>query len=211
MNKKKLLGYALTACLFAAVPISAGAAATASGNNSVSGGNYSAPASLKNEVVLSNGTRQVSTIPDYFYTTKVNAAVISTPKAMVEDLAGLSAADKKRGVSVRWSVTDGNTGPEAVQALATAAVSQNKQLVVVLDDRLYRRDSGKDTEISATAAPILVTIQLPQQLVPFVSAGRNFSAAAVSGAGVQIAEDLDTNPETLTFALQYFGALALIY
>ncbi len=159
-----------------------------------------------NEVTASNGTKTVSTIGGVYQTTNVAGVAIVTPKEQVEAAAGINTAEKN--ANVRFYIYNG-PHTDAKKALEQAAVQGGKKVNTIISVDMYViSKEGKVDKVANTADKIRIVIGLPSQ---YRNTNKTYAIGMAGEDGkLQLFEDLDSDPATITIETNRFGVMALI-
>lgn len=156
------------------------------------------------EVISANGEKLVSTVGGVYQTANVSGVAILTPKEQVESAAGIDTAGK----NIRFYICDAqNTGVKKV--LEQAAVQNGKNVRTAIHVDMYAiSQEGKVEKLSHTSAKIRIVIGLPSQ---YRIKGKVYTIGMMGENGeLQLLEDLDSDPTTVTIETDKFGVMALM-
>ncbi len=156
------------------------------------------------EVILANGEKLVSTVGGVYQTANVSGVAILTPKEQVESAAGIDTAGK----NIRFYICDAqNTGVKKV--LEQAAVQNGKNVRTAIHVDMYAiSQKGEVEKLSHTSAKIRIVIGLPSQ---YRIKGKVYTIGMMGENGeLQLLEDLDSDPTTVTIETDKFGVMALM-
>lgn len=196
--KKMMLG-ALTASLVMA-PVMSVAATTTTGSTE----------SVVEEAVSSTTSGEVTTVAEVpstssvagtktsvtgvYLATSVNGSVVSTSKTAIEAGYGLA---KNETPYAKFSNLDVKKSPLAKQAVDLAAASQGAVVGPMLNVELGKMTSGKYSLLPADGAAIRLSFGIPKS---FAQDGKAYAVVCVrAGGAVSVLEDVDSNPNTVTF------------
>lgn len=158
----------------------------------------------KTPSVVSVGGQTVKTTVDGVYSApNVNGSAIITAKTDVNAAVGLAYGE---AASVR--ITSSNYGPQARQCVADTAAALHVTAGPVVDINLGKiGKSGKYVNVQKLNAPVVFTIGIPSS---FASPGSTFYMINVRPGGeVALLQDMDSDPNTITFATADCGVFAL--
>lgn len=208
---KNVLMCALTVALVA-TPALASASTTGSGTGNTSGGGSSSsssapatPAAVANDssVKLADGTKVVSTVQGHYYANNVAGVAVTTPLADVNAALAVGQGEKAQ-VRVYKSAC----GKEAQACLNNAAAALGVSAGPTLDIFAGKVANGKYTNVDKTSAPVQFAIGVPNN---FKEAGMDYAVIRVQvGGTVTVLTDLDSDPNTVTFATDGFGVFAFV-
>lgn len=159
-----------------------------------------------NEVTSSNGTKAVSTIGGVYQVTNVAGVAVVTPKEQVEAAAGINTVEKN--ANVRFYIYNGQH-TDVKKALEQIAAQGGKKVDTTFNVDMYViSKEGKVDKVANTADKIRVVIGLPSQ---YRNTNKTYAIGMTGEDGkLQLCEDLDSDPATITIETNRFGAMALI-
>lgn len=176
-----------------------------SSSKSSGGGSASSSSSAvaSQSSVVVGGKTFASTITGSFSAPNVNGSAVISAKADVNAAMGL-----KNGETASVRIFKSNYGPKAQKCVADTAAALNVTTGPVVDINLGKiAKNGKYENVQHINAPVVFTIGIPAS---FANAGSNFYMINVQpGGAVALLQDMDTDPNTITFATADFGVFAL--
>lgn len=211
----------MTAALAAAMLMSSALMAYAEGESSVSGNSISSNSSSSGSVAyepptyaeifsksanatISVAGKNVKTSVSGLYDVKnVNGAAVTTPAADVKEALGLT--DKQKPTILVYDV-DAKKSVKAMESINAAADALGTDVVACLQIELGAKENGK--WVTLTDGSVALVAGLPKK----ADTSLTYSVICVQEGGViTILEDLDTDPNTVTFAVNAgLGAYAIV-
>lgn len=205
---KKMLTGALAASLVMAPMMSVSAASTTPSSTSPSVVEevvVSSTSSTSNDDVSSTSVAEVpstssvagakTTTAGVYLATSVNGSAITTSIASIAEGYGLSNGEKPYA---KFSNLDVKKSPLAKQAIDFAAASQGAEVGPMVNIELGKMTGGKYSLLPSDGAEIRIALGIPKN---FAKEGATFAMVCVRAGGVvSILEDIDENPNTITFA-----------
>lgn len=196
---KKMMTGVLAASLVMAPVMSVGATTT-SGNST----------SSAEEVIASASSGEVTTVaevPDtstvagvksttagVYLATGVNGSVVTTSVAAIAEGYGLTGSEKPYA---KFSNLDAKKSPLAKAAIDLAAQAKGAVVGPMLNIELGKMTAGKYSLLSAEGAAIRISLGIPKN---FAQSDKTYAVVCVrAGGAVTILEDVDSNPDTVTF------------
>jgi len=171
-----------------------------SGGGSSSSG--STQAATKSSVVV-GGKTLTSSISGSYSAPNVNGTAVISAKADVNAALGL-----KSGETASVRIFKSNYGPKAQKCVADTAAALNVTVGPVLDINLGKIvKNGKYTNVQHINAPVVFTVGIPASFANVESPF--FMINIQPGGAVAVLQDMDTDPNTITFATADFGVFAL--
>lgn len=135
-----------------------------------------------------------TTVGGVYLATKVNGSIVSTSAAAIAESYGLAGNEK---AYAKFSNLDAKKSPLAMQAVVAAAASQGAEVGPVLNVELGKMTAGKYSLLPSDGAAIRLSFGIPKS---FVQAGKTYAVVVVrAGGAVSILQDIDENPNTVTF------------
>lgn len=182
-------------------------------SESVSSGNgsqseeESAPV-IVNEVVFSTGAKVQSSLKGVYGSNFVAGCIYQGEPAQISQAAGLSEAEIKSGVVIRYYVCSSLN--KTMNATLSQAVSgQGYKVLGVMNNDLYRMDKGNISKIKTTGEALTVVLGIPKNL-------RNEQYEFVimcydENGNLVTMQDIDTDKATITVKAVNFGYWAIGY
>ncbi len=196
---KKMMMGALTASLVMAPVMSVAATTTTGCTESVveeavsttTSGEVTTVAEIPSTSSVAGTKTSVSGV---YLASSVNGSVVSTSTAAIEAGYGLGKNEKPYA---KFSNLDVKKSPLAKQAVDLAAASQGAVVGPMLNVELGKMTSGKYSLLPSDGAAIRLSFGIPKN---FAQDGKAYAIVCVrAGGAVSILEDVDTNPNTITF------------
>lgn len=168
-----------------------------------SGGDVSTVAEVPN---TSSVAGVKSSLAGVYLATSVNGTAISTPLATIAESYALAAGERPY---VRVYNFDGKKSPAAQSVIDAAATALGATVGPVINFELGKVSGGQFTLLPSDGAAIAVKLGIPKS---FAQADKTFAIICVRpGGAVTVLEDMDTDPNTITFATTAGqGAYAII-
>lgn len=196
---KRMMTGVLAASLVMAPVMSVGATTT-SGNST----------SAAEEVIASSTSGEVTTVAEVpststvagvksttagvYLATGVNGSVVTTSVAAIAEGYGLTGSEKPYA---KFSNLDAKKSPLAKAAIDLAAQAKGAVVGPVLNIELGKMSAGKYSLLSSDGAAIRISLGIPKS---FAQADKTYAVVCVrAGGAVTILEDVDSNPDTVTF------------
>lgn len=196
---KKVMTGVLVASLVMAPAMSVGAT-TITGNSE----------SKAEEVVASSTSGEVTTVAEVpatstvagvktsvsgvYLATSVSGSVVSTPVAAIAEGYGLTSADKPYA---KFFNMDAKKSYLAKAAIDIAAQAKGAVVGPMLNIELGKMTAGKYSLLASDGAAIRLSLGIPKS---FAQTGATYAVVCVRPGGVvTILEDVDDNPNTVTF------------
>lgn len=196
-----VMASALTVCATTTSTSGAGAANSSSGSSESA---TVAPAEVKaaGAAMKIAGTDVKTTIAGGYAAKKVEGVAVTTPMADVKANLGLSAGQTPYVVVYD---TDAKKSHLAMDCVNAAAESLGADFVAAINVDLGAKENGKFVSLANGSIAMVVGI-------PKVDVTKTYYMVCVQPGGVvTILEDQDTNPETVTFAVQAgLGTYAIV-
>lgn len=196
-----VMASALTVC---ATTTSTSGAGAANSSSSSSESATVAPAEVKaaGAAMKIAGTDVKTTIAGGYAAKKVEGVAVTTPMADVKANLGLSAGQTPYVVVYD---TDAKKSHLAMDCVNAAAESLGADFVAAINVDLGAKENGKFVSLANGSIAMVVGI-------PKVDVTKTYYMVCVQPGGVvTILEDQDTNPETVTFAVQAgLGTYAIV-
>lgn len=196
-----VMASALTVC---ATTTSTSGAGSANSSSSSSESATVAPAEVKaaGAAMKIAGTDVKTTIAGGYAAKKVEGVAVTTPMADVKAKLGLSAGQTPYVVVYD---TDAKKSHLAMDCVNAAAESLGADFVAAINVDLGAKENGKFVSLANGSIAMVVGI-------PKVDVTKTYYMVCVQPGGVvTILEDQDTNPETVTFAVQAgLGTYAIV-
>lgn len=202
---KKSLVCALTAALVMAPVMGVSAKTTVTPSPSVSGNSAAAvvtqatgTTTVAQAVAAVATTSSVngvkSTVSGAFVVKKVDGVAFTTPLADIVAGYGIGAGEK--AYAMVWDL-DPKKSNLAQAVIDAAAASIGAEVGPALNIELGKKAGGKYTLLSQEGPAVRIAIGIPKS---FAQDGKTFAVIRVRpGGAVSILEDVDTNPNTVTF------------
>lgn len=205
---KKMLTGALAASLVMAPMMSVSAASTTPSSTSPSVVEevvVSSAPSTSNEDASSSPVVEVPTTSSVagaktstagvYLATSVKGSAVSTSVASIAEGYGLGKGEKPYA---KFTNLDVKKSPLAKQAIDFAASSQGATVGPMVNIELGKMAGGKYSLLPSDGAEIKIALGIPKN---FAKDGATFAMVCVRAGGVvSILEDVDDNPDTITFA-----------
>lgn len=138
------------------------------------------------------GTR--STTAGVYLATSVNGTAVTSGLDAIASGYGLASNEKAYG---KFSNLDAKKSPLAKAAIDQAAASQGATVGPMLNIELGKMSGGKYSLLSSEGPSIRIAIGIPRN---FVRADATYAMVCVRAGGVvSILQDVDSNPNTITF------------
>lgn len=135
-----------------------------------------------------------STISGVYCATKVDGVVITTELSSIIQGYGLTSNEKP--YAMIWDL-DPKKSYLAQQVIDLAAASQGAEVGPALNIELGKKSEGKYSLLSSDGSAIRLAVGIP---AGFAQDGKTFAVVRVrSGGVVTILQDLDSDPNTITF------------
>lgn len=135
-----------------------------------------------------------SSISGAYCSTKVNGVAITTGLASLTQGYGLTSNEKP--YAMVWDL-DPKKSNLAKQVIDIAAASQSAEVGPALNIELGKKSGGKYSLLSSDGPAIRLAVGIPAN---FAQEGKTFAVVRVqSGGVVTILQDLDSDPNTITF------------
>lgn len=196
---KKMMTGVLAASLVVA-PVMSVSATTTSGNTT----------SAAEEVIASSTSGEVTTVAEVpststvagvktttagvYLATGVNGSVVTTSVAAIAEGYGLTGSEKPYA---KFSNLDAKKSPLAKAAIDLAAEAKGAVVGPVLNIELGKMSGGKYSLLPSDGAAIRISLGIPKS---FAQADKTYAVVCVrAGGAVTILEDVDSNPDTVTF------------
>lgn len=196
---KKMMTGVLAASLVVA-PVMSVSATTTSGNTT----------SAAEEVIASSTSGEVTTVAEVpststvagvktttagvYLATGVNGSVVTTSVAAIAEGYGLTGSEKPYA---KFSNLDAKKSPLAKAAIDLAAEAKGAVVGPVLNIELGKMSGGKYSLLTSDGAAIRISLGIPKS---FAQADKTYAVVCVrAGGAVTILEDVDSNPDTVTF------------
>lgn len=197
---KKMMAGALAVSLVMAPVMSVGAAPS-TGNDTKS---------ATEEVIVSSTSGEVKTIAEVpstsavggvkttaagvYLATGVNGSIVTTSVAAIAEGYGLTSSEKPYA---KFSNLDAKKSPLAKTAIDLAAASQGATVGPMLNIELGKMSGGKYSLLPSDGSAIRICLGIPKS---FAQSGKTYAVVCVrAGGAVSILQDIDTNPDTVTF------------
>lgn len=196
---KRMMSGALAVALVMAPVMSVGAT-TVTGSST----------SSAEEVVASSTSEEVTTVAEVpvtsvvagiqtttagvYLATSVNGSVVSTSVAAIAEGYGLTGSEKPYA---KFMNMDAKKSYLAAAAIDAAAQAKGAVVGPMLNIELGKMTAGKYSLLPSDGAAIRLSLGIPKN---FAQAGATYAVVCVRPGGmVTILEDIDTNPNTVTF------------
>lgn len=155
------------------------------------------------ETVVVGGTYVQNTIQNIVLAKNVQGAVVSTPKADVKAALGLKAGQEPKLLIYDL---DAKKSTAAMASINAAIEALQGSFVTAFDIDLSAVENGK--KVTLTDGSVAMKVGLPKD----VDTTKTYVMVCVQAGGVTtVLEDQDSNPATVTFAVQAgLGAYALV-
>lgn len=210
MKMKKLLATTLAVAMVMATALPVCAKTTTVTGGSGSSTPISAEqvkveaATVKPGAMVTVGGKTVqNTIQNVDFAESVQGTVVATPKDTVKANLGLKAGQEPKLLIYDM---DAKKSPAAMACLEAGAQSVNGKIVAALDIDLSAVEKGK--KVTLSDGSVAMAMGLPKE----ADTTKTYVMVCVQPGGkTTILEDQDTNPKTITFAVQAgLGAYALV-
>lgn len=147
-----------------------------------------------------------TTVAGAYLAQKVNGTIVSTPVSTIAQGYGLASNEKPYA---KFSDMDPKKSYLAKASLDIAAASQGATLGPMLNIELGKMTAGKYSLLPSDGAPIRLSVGIPGN---FAQDGKTYAVVCVrAGGAFTILQDVDTNPNTVTFDTKGgAGAYAII-
>lgn len=196
---KKMMAGALAVSLVMAPVMSVGAAST--GNDTKSATEEVIASSTSGEVQTiaevpstSSVAGVKTTVAGVYLATGVNGSVVTTGVTAIAEGYGLTGSEKPYA---KFFNLDAKKSPLAKNAIDLAAASQGATVGPMLNIELGKMTSGKYSLLPAEGAAIRISLGIPKS---FAQSGKTYAVICVrAGGAVSVLQDVDTNPDTVTF------------
>lgn len=190
--KRKLTGVLVAALVMAPVisVVAAGSSETPSGST------VAEQVSSVVEAVPESSTVAgvVTTTKGAYLATSVDGAAVTTSTADIASGYGLAAGETPYA---KMTNVDPKKSYLAKTVIDTAAASQGAEVGPMLNVEFGKMSDGKYSLLSSDGADIRVTFGIPKS---FAQADKTFAVVCVRAGGVvSILNDVDDNPDTVTF------------
>ena len=195
---KKMMTGVLAASLVMAPAMSVGATTVTGGGScaeEVVASSTSGEVTTVAEVpVTSSVAGAKTTVAGVYLATSVNGIVVSKPVAAIAEGYGLTSADKPYA---KFLNMDAKKSYLAKAAIDVAAQAKGAVVGPMLNIELGKMTAGKYSLLPSDGAAIRLSLGIPAN---FAQADATFAIVCVRPGGVvTILEDVDTNPNTVTF------------
>lgn len=195
---KRMMTGVLAASLVMAPVMSVGATTTTVSGNAVGETIASSTSGEVTTVVEVPSTSTVAgvqtTVAGVYLATSVNGSVVTTGTAAISSAYGLTGSEKPYA---KFSNLDAKKSPLAKQAIDLAAASQGATVGPMLNVELGKMTAGKYSLLPSDGAAIRLSFGIPKN---FAQADKTYAVVCVRAGGiVTILQDVDTNPDTVTF------------
>lgn len=208
---KKMLMAALTASLVMAPVMGVFAteevkSATTQAEEAISEATDNAVTTVAEVPASSSVSGVKSTVSGVYLSREVTGTAVATPTAAIA--AGYGLADGEKAVA-KFSDMDPKKSNLAKQSMDAVAASQNAVVGPMLNIEFGKMSGGKYSLLPTDGADIRISVGLPKS---FAQNDKTFAVIRVrAGGAVSILEDVDNNPNTVTFdTTGGAGAYALI-
>ena len=135
-----------------------------------------------------------STVAGVYLATNVAGSVVSTPTADISAAYGLTGAEK---AYVKFMNMDAKKSNLAYECLKLGAASVGGQIGPMVNIELGKMLAGKFSLLTEGLSPVTMSVGIPAN---FFEAGKKYAMVRVrSGGIIKILEDIDSNPNTVTF------------
>lgn len=197
---KKLMVSALAVSLVMA-PVMGVSAATTTTVNVETAVNEAISASTSGEITTvaevpstSSVAGVKTTVSGVYLARKVNGTVVSTAATTIAQGYGLASNEKPYA---KFSDMDPKKSYAAKAVIDAVAVSQGATVGPMLNIELGKMAAGKYSLLPSGGAPIRLSVGVPSN---FAQSGKTYAVVCVrAGGAVTILQDVDTNPNTVTF------------
>ncbi|MCI8269203.1 MAG: hypothetical protein HFG55_06035 [Lachnospiraceae bacterium] len=146
---------------------------------------------------------------DYVTVTGSRSAGILASTKKEAATAVLSNEEINRGVKVNFVIENGTLSEEATGQVRElfGEQAENIQVAKVSDITVYKIEGGKQTRVTTTDEPISFKVPVPDELK---NKGYDFAVVREHEGEFTYLEDLDGNPDTVTFASSQFSKFAIV-
>lgn len=135
-----------------------------------------------------------STAAGVYLATGVDGSVVTTSVTAIKEGYGLTSGETPYA---KFSNLDIKKSPLAKQAIDLAAASQGATVGPILNVELGKMSAGKYSLLPSDGPAIRLSFGIPKS---FAQAGKTYAIVVVrAGGAVTILNDLDTDPDTITF------------
>lgn len=163
---------------------------------------------IQNEVTFSNGAKVQSGLKGVYSSSFVAGCVYQGEPAQISQTVGLSEAEIKRGVVVKYYIC--NSLNKTMNATLSQAVSeQGYKVMGVMNNDLYILDNGSIRKIRTIGEALTVVLGIPENLR---SEQYEFVIMCYDENGNLVTmQDVDTDKATITVKSMNFGYWAIGY
>lgn len=195
---KRMLASALTASLVMAPAISAAASSGNTNENKAVEVISSSTSGTVTTLAAVPATSQVagvrSTVSGVYLATSVNGCAITTPIADISAAYGLADGEK---AYAKFFNLDPKKSTAAMAVINGVAAAKGAVVGPCINIELGKMSAGKYSLLASDGAAIRLSLGIPKT---FAQADKSFAIIRVREGGlVDILEDIDTNPDTITF------------
>lgn len=198
---KRMMTGVLAASLVMAPVMSVGATTTTTSGNTTSAAEEVIASSTSGEVTTVAEVPNTSTVAGVkttvtgvYLATSVNGSTITTGVAAISEGYGLTSSEKPYA---KFFNLDAKKSPLAKQAIDLAAASQGAVVGPMLNVELGKMTAGKYSLLPSDGAAIRLSFGIPKN---FAQADKTYAVVCVRAGGiVTVLQDVDTNPDTVTF------------
>ncbi len=135
-----------------------------------------------------------TTVTGVYLATSVEGSAITTETAAIAENYGLTGNEKPHA---KFSNLDVKKSPLAKQAIDMAASSQGAEVGPMLNVELGKMSAGKYSLLPSDGEEIRLSFGIPKN---FKQTDKTFAVVCVrAGGAVSILEDVDDDPDTVTF------------
>lgn len=135
-----------------------------------------------------------TTVTGVYLATSVDGSAITTGVAAIKEGYGLANNETPYA---KFSNLDAKKSPLAKQAIDLAAASQGATVGPMLNVELGKMTAGKYSLLPSDGAAIRLSFGIPKN---FAQADKTYAVVCVRAGGiVTVLQDVDTNPDTVTF------------
>lgn len=196
---KKMMSGALAFSLVMAPVMNVGAAST--GNDTQSATEEVISSSTSGEVTsiaevpsTSSVAGVKTSVSGVYLATSVNGSVVTTDLTTIAEGYGLTGSEKPYA---KFFNLDAKKSPLAKSAIDLAAASQGATVGPMLNIELGKMANGKYSLLSSDGPAIRISLGIPKS---FAQSDKTYAVIRVcAGGAVSILQDVDTNPDTVTF------------
>lgn len=184
---------------------------TAGSENTGSGSSSSAPVSVapRNVVKRADGKVLQTTVTGRYTSKKFAGTAVTSAKASVNAALGVQSGE------TAWiSVSDSTCGEKAMKTVTDVSESMGARVAGILD--IYGSKitkSGKRVDVDQPTAAVEYTIGVPASMK--APAGYQLAVLRVYGENgvgrADLLKDMDSDPNTVTFASDKFGVFAFVF